>query len=377
MNEPGGSPLISIIMPVYNAERFVAEAIESVLAQTLTDWELIIVDDGSTDATPGVLKRYADPRILMIRQENKGEGSARNTGLDVARGSYIGFLDADDMYLPDALASLSDYLSAHASVGVVYSDALICNSQMRPLMRLTEHRPACPEGNILEFVVLTSSIIVVPACTMARRETIQGAQLHFDPSLVIGTDWDFWIQIARVARFGYLNKVTCKYRIHGNNITTTVGQARRRKALALGRAKVLSAQWFSELSPETRFSFFYDFILNLLSDKFEAQDAVISDEKFAELSREMQATIHRNRAASLCLARGPKEVIGRSLRKAVDLNPDDSKTQALLWLWHRNPALGRSALLGWRAALQGLKGIRRLAKPEPKPLPFRSGGTTA
>ena len=74
-------------MPVYNAEAFVAEAIESVLAQTYPHWELIIVDDGSTDASPEVLKRYADPRILMIRQENKGEGGARNTGLDIARGT--------------------------------------------------------------------------------------------------------------------------------------------------------------------------------------------------------------------------------------------------------------------------------------------------
>jgi len=79
-------PRVSVIMPVYNGARFVAEAIESVLAQTWHDWQLVVIDDGSTDLTPGILRRFSDSRIVRIRQENRGEAAARNVGLDASKG---------------------------------------------------------------------------------------------------------------------------------------------------------------------------------------------------------------------------------------------------------------------------------------------------
>ena len=92
-------------MPVYNGELFIEQALDSLLAQSFQDWELIIVDDGSTDSTPFILNRYAvDPRIRVIRQNNAGEAGARNTGLDNMKGEYMAFLDADDIYLPSALS---------------------------------------------------------------------------------------------------------------------------------------------------------------------------------------------------------------------------------------------------------------------------------
>ena len=196
-------PKVSVIMPVYNGARFVAEAIESVLAQTWQDWELTIIDDGSTDSTPSILKAFSDPRIIIIRQENRGEGAARNVGLDTAMGEYVAFLDADDLYLSNALADLVAYLDVHPQVDAVFSDGYLCDEGGKPLMRLSEHRPGVYTDNILEPLVLSPSVISGIICTMARCSIIEHYGVRFDESLVIGPDWDFLIQLARHARFGF------------------------------------------------------------------------------------------------------------------------------------------------------------------------------
>ncbi len=94
---------VSVIMPAYNSEVYIRESIDSVLAQTFTDFELIVVDDGSTDNTAGIVESYTDSRIRLLRQPNRGVSVARNTGLDAARGQFISFLDSDDLYYPDFL----------------------------------------------------------------------------------------------------------------------------------------------------------------------------------------------------------------------------------------------------------------------------------
>ena len=97
---------VSVIMPAYNSEVYIRESIDSVLAQSFTDFELIVVDDGSTDTTAAIVKSYADSRIRLIRQANQGVSVARNTGLEAAQGQFITFLDSDDLYYPDFLKTL-------------------------------------------------------------------------------------------------------------------------------------------------------------------------------------------------------------------------------------------------------------------------------
>lgn len=120
------NPLISIITPAYNAEKYLGEAIESVLQQTYGNWELIIVDDGSTDGTARLAKEYAekDSRIFYCHQENKRMASARNTGIAKAKGKYIAFLDADNVFLPQKLERQAAYLEAHPACGVSYGRIL-------------------------------------------------------------------------------------------------------------------------------------------------------------------------------------------------------------------------------------------------------------
>jgi glycosyltransferase involved in cell wall biosynthesis len=113
------APLITVIVPAYNVASFVEEAIASVLGQTWTHWELIVVDDGSTDGTPGILARQGDPRIRVIRQANAGVSAARNAALDVASGEFVTFLDADDRLPRDALMHRASYLLANEQVDIV------------------------------------------------------------------------------------------------------------------------------------------------------------------------------------------------------------------------------------------------------------------
>lgn len=111
----------SIIMPVYNVEKYLAQAIDSALAQTFRDFELIIVDDGATDGSAAIYNSYDDPRIRIIKQKNRGLAGARNTGIRNARGSYIGLLDSDDLWRPMKLARHIALLEAQPEVGVSYS----------------------------------------------------------------------------------------------------------------------------------------------------------------------------------------------------------------------------------------------------------------
>ena len=104
---------VSVMMPAYNAAEFLAIAVNSVLAQSYQDWELIIVDDGSTDRTAEIAAGFQDPRVRLIRKENGGEASARNRALEEMEGEYLAFLDSDDLFLPDHLEKTVHYLEEH------------------------------------------------------------------------------------------------------------------------------------------------------------------------------------------------------------------------------------------------------------------------
>ena len=112
---------VSVIMPAYNTEKYIRESINSVLAQTFTDFELIVVDDGSTDATVAIVQNYTDSRIRLIRQSHQGVSAARNMGLDAAKGDYITFLDSDDLYYPDFLKTMLQIIQT-TKTGMVFSN---------------------------------------------------------------------------------------------------------------------------------------------------------------------------------------------------------------------------------------------------------------
>jgi glycosyltransferase involved in cell wall biosynthesis len=359
---------VSVITPVYNGERFIAEAIDSVLTQELQDWELIIVDDGSTDATPQILAQYDDPRIKVIRQENGGEASARNTALDATTGEFVAFLDADDLYLPDGLAAMVGFLESHPQFGAVYSDGIICDQDKKPLLRLSEIRPGVIEGNILEHLVV-GNIVTVPVCVAVRRSAIEEQSQRFDSALKYGVDWDFWIQLARHFQFGSLSRLTCQYRIHGSNMTSSVHLRQRKHDMVAGRLKVMNADWFSQLSLNTRGEFFSKLLIDLLGNDPEQQCVIMRAQPYQNLAPDVQAELLRRMAGSHLSRRQDTDFAVQCLRRSLDLQPKSHKGRVLYRLANRSPSLAATALSGWRIMHNAQSGVRSLGKRKPKPVP--------
>ena len=132
---PSPIPSFSVVVPLYNTQRYIAEALESVLAQTFSDFEVVVVNDASQDDGPAIVQRYAerDDRVRMITQENRGLAGARNSGIRAARGRYIALLDADDAFQPDKLELHFRHLEANPQVGVSYAPSLLIDDESRPM----------------------------------------------------------------------------------------------------------------------------------------------------------------------------------------------------------------------------------------------------
>lgn len=292
------APLVSIMMPAYNAGRFIARAVESVRAQTCADWELVIVDDGSTDDTAGIAATFRDPRVMLVRQANAGEAAARNTALSLVRGKWLAFLDADDAYLPCHLETAVDFLENRPGCDGVYTDGYYCDAHDTRLEKLSARRIPPVEGRIYEHLVRTSSVFGPPLCVVLRRDGVERRRLRFDPEIVIGPDWDFFVRYSEDAEFGCEKSATCLYRVHGNSITVRAGAQRRLADLARCRTKAIRMESFRRCSVPTRSFVFYELLIELLADSPEKQAEVVRWPQFEELPERDQARLLRLTAAS-------------------------------------------------------------------------------
>lgn len=361
-------PRVSIVMPIYNGVPFVGEAINSVLSQSLEDWELIVVDDGSTDTTQTILDNINDPRVLKLCQDNQGAAVARNTALNHATGEFIGFLDADDLYFPSALQDMVEFLDGFPTIDVVYSDGIICSADLKPIMRLTEIRPGIYTGRILDQVVLSSSVITVPACTLTRRAAITRNNTRFDSTLRPSEDWDFWIHLALDAQFAYLNRLACMYRIHDTNITKTVGEEQRRADLVRGRLKLMNSEWFSKLREETRKIFFHDLLIGLLDNNTDQQLAVIQGHSFQTLLSTSRSDLLRLVASNHIYNRRQFNFALWCIDQSLVLQPKNTKARFLAYLAHLSPRLATLGLWAWHI-LNQIRSCRRRGMHFPKPVP--------
>lgn len=365
-------PKVTVVMPVHNGERYLNVALESVLSQHFRDWELVVVDDGSTDGTPHILKRYADDRIVVIRQDNAGEARARNVGLAHARGEYIAFLDADDVYLPGALGDLAGFLESHPEFDVVYADGYFCDACEKILGRLSEIRACTPSGHILDRLVL-EPIGIVPTVTMTRRSVVTAHEILFDESLVIGPDWDFWIQLARHARFGNLDKVTGKYRVHETNITRTSGLNRRLEDQVYIRMKVLQSEWFPELSEATRQRFFHGLLTSPLAGQPTRQRVILESAQLQRLPARDQARLWRHVGVDYLLKRSEQSFAANCLRIAVRIWPGDFRSRGLLFTLRFGSQVPAFLLRLWRTVNKTLHHVGSFRHHRPKPVPAELG----
>ena len=221
-------PTISVVIPAFNCARYLPAAIESVLAQTYEDREILVVDDGSTDDTPVVIKPYLD-RIQYIRQSNRGLPGARNTGIRNARGEYIALLDADDFWLPQKL-SLQMPLFDDPMVGIVYSDFAVRYSDGRYLPSYLADRPLASEGFILESYL--QSRYLFPSTMVLRRAAMEGCGL-FDEEMLAAEDIELFARICLRWKVALVNQ-TLMVRAEGtHNITANAENLSRYTILAM------------------------------------------------------------------------------------------------------------------------------------------------
>jgi glycosyltransferase involved in cell wall biosynthesis len=213
---------VSVVIPAWNAARTLPETLESAFAQTFTDWELIVVDDGSTDDTPAVLARYGD-RIRVLHKQNEGRPSTtRNLGVKSARGELVALLDADDRWHPDKLAKQVALFDRNPELGLAYTAATIIDGQGRTL----QVNPCSPEARGRIHSLLVTRNIMVGSSAMARAAALADAG-YYDESLTSAENWDLWIRIARRWEVDYVPEPLTYYRVHGGNRSSAVALRRQ------------------------------------------------------------------------------------------------------------------------------------------------------
>ena len=332
-----------MMMPAYNAERYVAGAIRSVLAQTYSRWELVVVDDGSEDRTAEVVRGFADSRIILVQQANRGEGAARNTALRHMSGEYVAFLDADDAYLPGHLELAVAYLRAHPATSAVYTDGYYCDEAGNRLQTLSSRRRGPFTGRLFEEVVRASDVFGPPGCVVLRRDVVLNNHLWFDEGLFCCTDWDFLTRYADVALFGNLPDCTYDYRVHLASITGRMGFHKRAFYIAKCRAKAVKMASFRACSLATRSAVFYDLLVQQLRGHPDLQAEIICWPEFRELPPQTQARIIRLMASKTLVFDGPRPHLGRWLGLSWRLNRADLRAALLAASYRLSPALCRSA----------------------------------
>lgn len=201
---------VSIVTPAYNAAASIEAAVASVQAQTLTDWELLIVNDGSTDGTGAILDRLDDPRIRVFHQANAGASAARNRGLEVATGTYVTFLDADDILPPNALEIRADFLDASPSVDIV-NGGIRVTSDGSLLRRYT---PGLGEGPLVDRLALLDEEVFFGPFYMLRRERI--GMHRFPEGISHCEDMIFFLTLAHDAGliYGAVPEDVYEYRVN-------------------------------------------------------------------------------------------------------------------------------------------------------------------
>jgi len=217
---PANAPLVSVIIPVYNGERYIGRTIASVAAQTVPDWEIIAVNDGSPDGSLAVLEEEArrDPgRIHVISVANGGVSRARNTGVANARGTLIAFIDQDDLWAPEKLEKQLAQFSATPSLGLSFTNESVIDARDALVRnKVLKFDPTTCRGMVFSHLVFDNFI---PVSSVMIRKDLFSAIGGFDPQFAFAEDYDFLLRAAREAPFDFLDDPLLLYREHGENYT--------------------------------------------------------------------------------------------------------------------------------------------------------------
>lgn len=222
------SPEIAVVIPAYNQAQFLPDAIDSVLGQSFINFELVVVDDGSTDETPQVLASIRDPRVRVVRQKNAGLAGARNTGIRETSAPLLTFLDSDDLFMPDSLAVLHAYLQQHPDVGLVSGGRKLIGPDGTVLREITRST-----GHELKDLLLNNPFAV--GSWLLRRDWVDRVGV-FDPSLRALEDWDLYLRLSLAGcRMAWIGGIMMAYRFHPAQMTREVERMRTSRLAVLDK----------------------------------------------------------------------------------------------------------------------------------------------
>ena len=224
-------PTISILVPAYNAEQTILETISSVQQQTFQDFEIIVINDGSTDRTLELLNSVADSRLKIFSYENGGLPVARNRGIAHATGEFLAFLDADDLWSPDKLELQLATLQRHPEAGVAYSWTLFMDEQGKSFH---SDKPIYFEGNVYGKLLL-KNFLASGSNPLIRKQAIESVG-EFYPPAGGSADWDYWLRLAALWPFVVVPKPQIFYRQSLSSMSSKIDFMEQCKLIVLERA---------------------------------------------------------------------------------------------------------------------------------------------
>lgn len=226
-------PEVSVIIPTYNSARYLTQAVDSVLAQSFKDFEVLVIDDGSTDDTEAVMRRYGQP-VRYIHKENGGVSTARNRGIAESRGRYAAFLDADDTWLPEKLERQLRALNENPGYRACYSAFTVCDCDLSPVQVRRSRR----QGSVIEDLLSYGNVVGTPSTVLCERSLFEAAG-GFDIEMSQCADWDMWVRLASHTEFLYLDESLATYRQHAANMSLNASLLERDSVRVLEKAFAL------------------------------------------------------------------------------------------------------------------------------------------
>ena len=208
------NPKVSINLCCYNSEKYLRETLDSIVNQTYKDWELIIINDGSSDSTESILYDYINRGLPIIYhyQENKGLSFSRNEAIKRSQGEFIAFIDHDDLWIPEKLETQLRYMHVHPECGFLYSNAYVMNDKKRRLVYSI--RATMPQGSV--FRTFLTRYPVNLQTVVIRKTLLDDLDDFFDENLVLSEEFDFFLRLLYKTRAGYHKEPLAVYRLHSD-----------------------------------------------------------------------------------------------------------------------------------------------------------------